>query len=80
MEAQSNLRLLNTLSLYLERYNYSFASKFDIKSGFYTVEFFSFNETKISIESHFLCGCQSKNFDNVLIYVLAKIQKVIENK
>lgn len=80
MEVQSNLRLLNTLSFYLERYNYSIASKFDIKTGFYSVEFFSFTETKTSIESHFLCGCQSKNFDNLLFFVLAKIQKVIENK
>lgn len=80
MEVQENLHLINNLSLYVERYNYSIASKFDIKSGFYFVEFFSFTETKTSIESHFLCGCQSKNFDNLLLFVLAKIQKIIENK
>jgi hypothetical protein len=78
MEEQKNLILLSNLSCYLMRYNYRIISRYDKKSGFYFVEFFSFAETKTSIESHFLCGCQSKNFDNVLIFVLSKIQKIID--
>lgn len=78
MEVQENLHLINNLSLYVERYNYNIASKFDIKTGFYSVEIFSFVETKTSIESHFLCGCQAKNFDSLLLFVLTKIQKIIE--
>lgn len=78
MEVQKNLILLSNLSCYLMRYNYRIASKFDKKTGFYFVEFFNFSETKTSIESHFLCGCRSKDFDNLLLFVFAKIQKIIE--
>lgn len=78
MEIQKNLILLSNLSCYLMRYNYRIITNYDSKTQFYCVKIVSFKETKTSVESHLLCGCQSKNFAKVLSFVLSKIQEIIE--